>query len=193
MIKSLLLSMSLFSLSAFATNHLETVCKDASLQDPSRPEYFYSNPPIFEQDLIVRRNPFSGAWLMENIHGEKLATFDVPVSKIIKTDSSILALAPFDIIEMNHQGEIQNIHNFEPSENPSWRALSMVKVQDMLVISRGPAGMIGFDMKTKTVKWQNLMGGSNDGFPSGLAFNGTSVYAAVATSHENGFCRHHCR
>lgn len=59
--------------------------------------------------------------------------------------------------------------------------------KEMLVISRGAAGLLGFSLKERTFKWHNHMNGTDEGYPSGLASDGNVVYAAVATSRENGF------
>lgn len=164
--------LAIFSLSANAS-HLEKVCQEA-----------VRSTPIFEQDLISRRNFRAGDWFIESTDGKLLATLNVPVRELIKTEDTIWVLAPFDLIEMNHDGEIRETYNFEPTMNQNWGALSMVKVGDMMVISRGPAGMLGYDLINKKVAWMNVLG---EGQPSGLVTDGKVVYAAAATSREFGF------
>lgn len=186
MLKNVIMTFALLSSSAFA-GHLEKVCELAMRQDPNSPQYFYSNPPVFGADTLARRNSSTGEYLVEDMFGKILNSFQVPIKSLLKTETSLWALAPFDLIEMNHHGEVKNIYNIEPTMNQSWGGLSMVKAGNLLVISRGAAGLLAFDLETRAIKWNNYMTDENDGYPSGLAVDGSFIYAAVATSHQFGF------
>ncbi len=179
------IAVSLFFLSfAASATHLEKVCQEALIADENRPGYAYSNPPSFAQNLISRRDVITGEWVIENDEGKKITNLQVPIRRLVKTDESIWVLAPFDLIEIGHDGEIRDTYNFEPSMNRNWGALDMVKVGDMVVISRGIAGLLAFDLKTKKVIWVNVL---KEGHVAGLTLNENIIYAAVASSKESGF------
>lgn len=180
-----LVVLTMLSQMAFA-GHLETVCEKSLIQDPQRPQATAMNAPIFSEDLIARRGN-GGEYVIEDANGNVLTRLMFPVGKIIKTESSIWALAPFDLIEMDLQGQIKDTFNFEASGNQDWKALSMVKKDNVVIISRGWGGLLAFDLTTKSIKWQNSLSGIDDGYPSGLAINGDVLYAAMATSQPNGF------
>ncbi len=173
MFKALALSALVFSSSVFAT-HLETVCEKA----------IYSNP-IWEENLIAYRD--GGAFLITSHGGTIIAETPAQIRGVIQDGLSIWALTATELVEINSGGDVLNSYKIEETGNPFWQSLSMVKAGKKLIISRGAAGLLGFDLETRTVAWNNWMPGDNEGYPSGLAFDGTNVFAAVATSQERGF------
>lgn len=170
---------------AFAGN-LEKVCENSIGHNPEMPSQVYSNAPVFGGGLLSIRGA-GGAYLIQDMEGNVLNTIQVPVKGLLKIGNSIWALAPFDLIQMNEKGEIQNTFNFEPTMNQDWGALSMTSHNDMIIITRGVGGILGFDMKTSAVKWTNFMTGNDDGYPSGIANVEGNIYAAAATSMSQGF------
>ena len=172
MFKSLALA-AFISTSAFA-GHLDTVCESAVKKNP-----------VWEDSLVVYRD--SGESLITTHGGMIIGSTPSVVKGIFQDGLSIWMLTKSQLIEMNSAGDIMNEYLVEWTGNPSWQSLSMVKAGNMIVISRGAGGMIGFDLTKRDIAWTNWMPGEDEGYPSGLAFDGEKIYAAVATSQENGF------
>lgn len=187
MFKSVVIALSLSASVSFA-DHLDLVCEKAMMVDPTRPQYLISNPPSFSGGILSRRVGDDTGWdyVVEDFNGKLIGTFHAPIYQIIKTENSVWALGPFDLMEMDMDGRVVHTYNFG-SNNLSWRGRAMAINRDMLVISRGAAGLMGFDLKDRAFKWQNTMSGNDEGYPSGLASDGNVIYGAVATSRENGF------
>ncbi len=187
MFKLLAIAISLSASLTYA-DHLETVCQGVLSEDPDRPNYIVLNPPTFSGGLLARRVGDQNGWdfVLETIEGKLLGTFHKPIYQIIRTENSIWALGPFDLMEMNAYGHILHTYSFETS-NVAWKARAMAINRDMLVISQGAGGLAGFSLKERVFKWHNYMPGNDEGYPSGLASDGNVVYGAVATSQENGF------
>lgn len=187
MLKLAVLAVTLSATLSYA-DHLETVCQNSLMEDPSRPQYIIANPPSFSGGLLSRRVGDEQGWdyVVEDLSGKLIGSFHAPIYQIIRSEEAIWALGPFDLMEMDMSGKVINSYNFE-SSNISWRGRAMAINGDMLVISRGAAGLVGFDLNSRTFKWHNFMNGNDEGYPSGLASDGKVIYAAVATSREHGF------
>lgn len=173
MFKSLALGALIISSSAFA-NHLETVCESAANQDIA-----------WEENLVAYRD--SGESVISSHGGMIVASTTSQIRAVIQDGLSIWALTPSQLIEFNAGGDVVNEYLIEWTGNPSWKALSMVKVGNKIIISRGAGGLLGFDLEKRDIGWTNWMPGDDEGYPSGLAVDGDKVYAAVATSMERGF------
>jgi hypothetical protein len=173
MFKALTLSAFILSGSALA-DHLEKVCETA-----------VTNSPVWEKNLVAYSE--NGQTLITT-HGGMIIT-DTPaqVRGLLQDGLSIWALTGTELVELNGAGDVLNSYKIEETGNPSWKSLSMVKANRMLIISRGAAGLLGFDLDKRVIAWNNWMPGDNEGYPSGLAFDGVNVFGAVATSQERGF------
>jgi hypothetical protein len=173
MFKALTLSAFILSGSALA-DHLEKVCETA-----------VTNSPVLEENLVAYRE--NGQTLITTHGGMIIADTPAEVRGLLQDGLSIWALTGTELVELNGAGEVLNSYKIEETGNPSWSSLSMVKANRMLIISRGAAGLLGFDLDKRVIAWNNWMSGDNEGYPSGLAFDGVNVFAAVATSQERGF------
>ena len=173
MFKSLALGALILSSSAFA-NHLETVCESAMNSDIA-----------WETNLVAYRD--GGETMISSHGGLIVASTTSAVKGIIQDNLSIWALTKSQLVEFNAAGDVVNEYLIEWTGNPMWTALSMVKVGNKIVISRGAGGLIGFDLEKREIAWTNWMPGDDEGYPSGLAVDGDKVYAATATSVERGF------
>lgn len=173
MFKTLAIGALILSQSVFAT-HLEKVC-EAAVKDT----------PVWEEGLIAHRS--EGQFVIESHGGTIIVETPMQIRGVIQDGLSIWALTPSKLLEFNAAGDMMNEYLLEWTGNPAWRSLSMVKAGNMIVISRGAGGLIGFDLSKRDIAWTNWMPGDNEGYPSGLAVDGEKVYAAVATSQEAGF------
>lgn len=173
MFKSLALGALILTQSAFAT-HLDTVCESA-----------VNDTPVWEDALIAHRS--GGEFVISSHGGTIIAESTSQIRGVIQSELSIWALTSSKLVEYNAVGDVLNEYLIEWTGNPAWQALSMVKAGNMIVISRGAGGMIGFDLEKREIAWTNWMPGDNEGYPSGLAVDGGKIYAAVATSQERGF------
>lgn len=173
MFKSLALAALISATSAFA-GHLDTVCESA-----------YKMRPVWDGNLVVYRG--DGETLITSHGGTIIGSTPSAVKGIFQDGLSIWVLTKSQLLEMNSAGDTLNEYLIEWTGNPAWTALSMVKAGNMIVISRGAGGLMGFDLTKRDIAWTNWMPGDDEGYPSGLAFDGEKVYAAVATSMENGF------
>ncbi len=173
MFKSLALGALIISSSAFA-NHLDTVCETA-----------VKNDIVWETNLIAYRE--AGETLITSHGGMIVASTTSPIRAVIQDGLSIWALTPSQLLEFNAAGDVVNEYLIEWTGNPAWKALSMVKAGNRMIISRGAGGLLGFDLEKREITWTNWMPGDDEGYPSGLAVDGEKVYAAVATSQEKGF------
>lgn len=173
MFKSLALGALILSSSAFG-NHLETVCESAMNSDIA-----------WETNLVAYRD--GGETMISSHGGLIVASTTSAVKGIIQDNLSIWALTKSQLVEFNAAGDVVNEYLIEWTGNPMWTALSMVKVGNKIVISRGAGGLIGFDLEKREIAWTNWMPGDDEGYPSGLAVDGDKVYAATATSVERGF------
>lgn len=170
MLKSLALA-ALVSFSASAA-HLDKVCET-------------SRTVAWDKDLVAFRE--SGETLITTHEGTFIGSIPETALGIIQDGLSIWILSKSKLMEMNAAGEIMNDYLIEWTGNPAWQALSMAKADNMIVISRGVGGLLGFDLKTREIVWTNWFAGADEGQPSGLAFDGSKLFAALATSQENGF------
>lgn len=173
MFKSLALSALILSSTVFA-EHLEKVCETAVNADV-----------VWEKNLVVYRE--AGESLITSHGGMIIGSTASRIKGIIQDGLSIWALTPTQLVEFNSAGEIVNEYLVEWTGNPAWRALSMVKAGNKIIISRGAGGLLAFDLEKRDIAWTNWMPGEDEGYPSGLAVDGDKVYAAVATSQERGF------
>ena len=165
----------MLSSAAFA-NHLEKVCETATTANP-----------VWEEGLVAYRDLSTREFHITSHGGMIIASSSDAIRGVIQDGLSIWALTARYLIETNATGEVVNSYEVEDSGLPYIRALSMVRAGNILVISRGAGGLIGFDLTKREIVWTNRMSGDDEGFPSALAFNGSKVYAAAATSQENGF------
>lgn len=173
LIKSLALAALITTTTAFA-DHLDTVCESA-----------ITSAPTWEENLIAYRA--NGENLVTTHQGMIIGSAPSAIKGMFQDNLSIWILTKSQLLEMNAGGEILNEYLIEWTGNPAWQALSMVKANNMIVIGRGAGGLLGFDLTTREIAWTNWMKGDDDGYPSGVAFDGQNVYAATATSMENGF------
>lgn len=173
MLKSLAIAAIFLSAPSFA-GHLDTVCEKAVNQSI-----------VWEDNLIAYRD--SGESLITTYEGTIIASAPVAIRGVIQDGLSIWTLTPRQLVELNSAGDVLNTYWIEETGNPMWQALSMVKANGKIIITRGVGGMIGFDLTKREIAWTNWMPGDDEGYPSGVAFDGEKVYAAVATSQENGF------
>lgn len=187
MLKLLILVTSVISFSVTA-QHLERVCSSVQQENTSQPQNSITNPPLFAGDYLVRRVGDSNEWsyVLETFSGKVLTNFHFPVYSLIKIQDSLWALGAFNLVELDLEGTILETYPFEGG-NIRWRGRDMTLSGDTLIISRGSAGLLGFDLTKKKFKWENPLSGGQDGLPSGLASHGRVVYGAVATSMPNGF------
>ncbi len=170
--KALILGV-LITLNAQA-GHLDTVCESA-----------VNAQPIFDSNYVARRS--NGMFVLETLSGTQVTNTAASIRSIVREGASIWVLTANQIVELDTTGEVLESYDLEQSGNPSWYGLSMIQFNRKLVISRGAAGVTAFDMDTREFVWTNWFAGTDDGFPSGLATDGRVIYAASATSHQNGF------
>ena len=173
MFKSLALSALILSSSAIA-NHLEKVCEGA-----------VSSDIVWENNLIAYRE--AGETLITSHGGMIILSTPSKLKGIIQDGLSIWALTSTQLVEFNAAGDTVNEYLIEWTGNPAWRALSMVKAGNKMIISRGVGGLVAFDLEKRELAWTNWMPGDDEGYPSGLAVDGDKVYAAVSSSQERGF------
>lgn len=173
MFKSLALAALISTTSAFA-GHLDTVCESA-----------YKMRPAWDDYLVSYRG--DGETIITSHGGTIIGSTPSAVKGIFQDGLSIWVLTKSQLVEMNSAGDTLNEYLIEWTGNPAWQALSMVKAGNMIVVSRGAGGLLGFDLTKRDIAWTNWMPGDDEGYPSGLAFDGEKIYAAVATSMENGF------
>lgn len=174
MFKALTLTALIMSGSAFA-GHLDTVCENA-----------IGNAPVFDSNYVARRNS-SGKFAIETLEGALITETSAQIKSMVRDGGSIWVLTATQIVELNTAGEVQEMFDLEDSHNPFWAGLSMIQFNRQLIVSRGAAGVVAFDMDERKFTWKNGVTGDDDGFPSGLATDGRVIYAAAATSHERGF------
>lgn len=166
-------TLALAALAVMTTNgyagHLDTVCESAT-----------HAKPVFDSQYLAQRKS-TGMTVIETLSGEAVVETWDSVRAIIRDTGSLWALTPTALVEVDMAGEVLGTHDIEAG-------LSMIQSGRKLIISRGAAGVMAFDMDEKKVLWTNFFGGDEDyGQPSGLATDGRVLYAMSATSFQNGF------
>lgn len=167
----------LTTLGAAQAGHLDKVCEGSR-------ENGRFGEVVFTSEFLSR--PMERGSVIETHEGEVIFESEVPLRGLLRAGESLWALGQFDLFELNLSGRLLNTYNFEPSGNPVWQAQSFALAGDTMVITRGWAGLMGFDLKSRSVQWTNALG-AQDGVPGGVVFNGERVYVTVATSVEAGF------
>lgn len=164
---------SLISQAAFAS-HLEKVCESAT-----------AYPTVWEDNLVAY---LDGGEMTLSTHGGMIIwSGNMPIKEIIQDGISIWLLTPTSLEEMNSGGEILNSYPIASANAPGSYALSMVRARDLLVITSGYGGMMGFDLEKRAFTWHNSLSGADDGYASGIAFDGDKLLVATATSMPDGF------
>jgi outer membrane protein assembly factor BamB len=60
-------------------------------------------------------------------------------------------------------------------------------VNGHLLVARGSGGLVSFDPETKKTIWENRLGQKEDGWPVAVTGDDKKGFAAIQSSHENGF------
>jgi hypothetical protein len=140
---------------------------------------------VWEDNLVAYRS--EGETHISTFNGTIITSTPATLRGLIQDGISIWALTAKNLVELNAAGDVLNSYTVDESQGQNGGALSMVKAGNILVIARGYEGMIGFDLEKRSIVWTNSMSTDDDGFASGVTFDGKNVYAAVATRFENGF------
>lgn len=178
--------MVLFAAHSYA-GHLDKVCLSARQSFPNDPSRSVANPPSFSHDLILRRSLEAGAYVVESQSGEAILKSEQEWTALLKTNDLIWLTTASELEVYAITGEKLASYNYNPERNESWAARDIVQAGDLLVLTRGLAGLWAFNTKTRQTQWQTLLPELDSGTPIATAFDGEFLRVAMATAYEGGF------
>lgn len=168
-------------------SYLDIVCSDAQRSNPANPSFSIMNPPVFAEGFVARKSATHGQFAIETLAGVEIFKHPTRITSLVLQGDTLWALAGFELLQLTATGELLGRHSFETQQNPAWRGKTMVLADDLLVIARGLAGMLAFNTITRKVEWTTLMSEVEGGMPVSVQFDGTQVWAVMATTYQNGF------
>jgi|GEM_PF-3549405 len=168
-------------------SYLDIVCSDAQRSNPSNPSFSIMNPPVFAEGFVARKSAAHGQFAIETLGGVEIFKHPTRITSLVLEGDTLWALAGFEILQLTTAGELLGRHTFETQENPAWRGKTMVLADDLLIIARGLAGMLAFNTVTHKIEWSTLMSEVEGGMPVSVQFDGTQIWAVMATTYQNGF------
>lgn len=179
----------IFSSHCFA-NHLETVCKSALQPYPGRTGYSVSNPPVFSPNYVAR-GLFTDSGrvnIVEDLSGQEIYQADQKIRGLVEAFDSLWLLVDYEMINISKEGELIGRYPFVFNPNPQTaKGVSLVRVEDLLLIARGSAGLSAFNMRTGKLQWHKDFNEVDDGKPVAVTFDGEHAQVVFTSTRENGF------
>lgn len=176
--KVLLAAVTLFASTAFAQTNLEKICSSVIQVQGDR---IQTSAPSFSDGFASYM--VNGAYVIADTNGNIVSHSPEKIVTIEKMGESLWILTPSRLVEMSLTGEVKG----EFATNARRTNYGMTVNGSALMIAKGSSGLSSFDTKTKSIQWENRLGGVENGWPVAVTSEGSVGYAAVQSADEGGF------
>lgn len=186
MIKYLALFLSVSSFAATPIN-LNQICEQTISFDMSGNDIDSVNPPIFSDNFVMYRNSIVNSYQIENLSGDVILKSHESINSMTESGESLWLVTNENIIEIDFTGKEQSRFTYNNTGSLLMRALDIVKINHLIILNRGQAGLFAYDEKTFELVWQNTLTDVKFGRVVAMAKDRELLWLALTNTSADGF------